>query len=76
MEDGEGETYSKHLFVHIANNVSFSDPLLEVRLFLIQIALPLYHSHTPSEFFDLVLIVFRIAFNFSSKMHIFHVLTS
>ena len=32
VEDGDqqADNYNKHLFVHIANNVSFSDPLLEV----------------------------------------------
>lgn len=29
VEDGEGEGFNKHQFVHIANNVSFTDPLLE-----------------------------------------------
>ena len=30
MEQGEGEEYQQHFFVHISNNVSYTDPVLEV----------------------------------------------
>ena len=32
VEQGEAEGYNKHLFVHIANSVAYTDPLLEVNM--------------------------------------------
>jgi hypothetical protein len=32
VEQGEEPAYQKHFFVHIGNTLSYTDPLLEVRI--------------------------------------------
>ncbi len=32
VEQGEEPAYQKHFFVHIGNSLSYTDPLLEVRI--------------------------------------------
>ena len=34
VEQREEQNYQKHLFVHIGSSISYSDPLLEVRVLL------------------------------------------